>query len=511
MSGADADSLRPERARLALKRPELLREGAYLDGKWVRADETFEILNPATGRALGSVPRLGAEQARHAVEAAHRSQPAWARRSAGDRSRVLRRWFELVAHHVEDLARLLTAEQGKPLAEARAEIQYAASFIEWFSEEARRVYGDTIPGHHADQRITVQKYPVGVVAAITPWNFPAAMITRKVAPALAVGCTVVLKPSEMTPFSALALAFLAEEAGVPAGVLNVLTGEPQAIGEVLTTDPRVRKLTFTGSTAVGKKLAASCMGTVKRVSLELGGNAPFIVFADANIDRAVEGALASKFRNAGQTCVCANRLLIQESVYQEFAEKLSARAAQLVMGDGLESGVQIGPLISEAALLKVERHVADALEKGARLLAGGSRNRLPGSFHAPTVLSEVTPEMQLCREETFGPVAGLLRFRTEQEAIEIANDTAAGLAAYVYTRDTSRTWRMTEALQYGMVGVNTGMVSTAVAPFGGVKEAGLGREGSHYGTAEFLDIRMVCTEVDSVAEGSEVPSPVEYR
>ncbi len=398
--------------------------------------------------------------------------------------------------HAEDLARLLTAEQGKPLAEARAEIQYAASFIEWFSEEARRVYGESIPGNHADQRITVQKQPVGVVAAITPWNFPAAMVTRKVAPALAVGCTVVLKPSEMTPFSALALAFLAEEAGVPPGAFNVVTGDPQGIGEVLTTDGRVRKLTFTGSTAVGKKLAARCMGTVKRVSLELGGNAPFIVFADANIDRAVDGALASKFRNAGQTCVCANRLIIQDSVYLEFAEKLAERAARLIVGDGLEGDVQIGPLINEVALGKVERHVEDALGRGARLLTGGSRRGSPGSFYAPTVLSEVTTGMQLSREETFGPVAGLLRFHTEQEAIEMANDTPAGLAAYVYTRDNSRTWRMTEALQYGMVGLNTGMISSAVAPFGGVKEAGLGREGSHHGAAEFLDIKMVCTELE---------------
>ena len=499
MSVESADERRIEQRRLALKQPELLRERAYIDGEWIHADDTFAILNPATGRVLGNVPRLRADHTLRAVEAAHRSHPAWARRSAGDRSGVLRRWFDLVTHHTEDLARLLTAEQGKPLAEARAEIQYAASFIEWFSEEARRIYGETIPGHRADQRLTVQKHPVGVVAAITPWNFPAAMITRKVAPALAVGCTVVLKPSELTPLSAMALAFLAEQAGVPPGVFNVITGDPQAIGGVLTSDSRVRKLTFTGSTAVGKKLAASCMGTVKRVSLELGGNAPFIVFADANIDRAVEGALASKFRNAGQTCVCANRLLIEDSIYDEFAQKLSARVARLVAGDGLEGDAQIGPLINESALQKVERHVADALGKGARLLAGGSRNRSPGNFYAPTVLSEVTPDMQLAREETFGPVAGLLRFRTEREAIEIANDTAAGLAAYVYTRDASRTWRMTEALQYGMVGVNTGLVSTAVAPFGGVKEAGLGREGSHYGAAEFLDIRMVCTEVESIS------------
>ncbi len=484
-----------ERARLALGRPDLLRELAYIDGQWVAGRASLAVCNPATGQQLGTVPLLGETEALAAVAAADRAFAQWRERSADERAAVLRRWCQLMLQHSEDLARLMTAEQGKPLAEARGEIAYAASFVEWFAEEARRAYGDVIPGHQRDKRLLVLKQPVGVVAAITPWNFPAAMITRKVAPALAVGCTVVLKPSELTPFSALALALLANEAGLPPGVLNVVTGEPRAIGEVLTTDSRVRKFTFTGSTAVGKMLAARCMATVKRVSLELGGNAPFIVFDDADLDRAVEGAIASKFRNTGQTCVCANRFLIQDGVYEEFANRLSKRVASLVVGDGLEGATHQGPLINAAALDKVERHVADARAKGVRVLAGGRRKS--GNFYEPTVLADAMPHMLIFREETFGPIAALVRFSTEQEAIDLANDTDAGLAAYLFTRDLDRSWRISEALQYGMVGLNTGMISTTVAPFGGVKESGFGREGSFYGLADYLETKLVCTEVSA--------------
>jgi succinate-semialdehyde dehydrogenase/glutarate-semialdehyde dehydrogenase len=484
-----------ERNRLALSRPDLFREAALVGGAWITASDSIEVLNPATGRSLGRVPDLGGEVAMQAVAAAHAALPAWRARAAGERARVLRRWYELIVMNADDLARLLTAEQGKPLAEARGEILYAASFIEWFAEEARRVYGETIPGHEPDKRITVLRQPVGVVAAITPWNFPAAMITRKVGPALAVGCTVVLKPADLTPFSALALGVLGEEAGLPPGAFNIVTGRPAPIGEVLTGDSRVRKFTFTGSTPVGKMLAARCMGTVKRVSLELGGNAPFIVFDDADIDKAVAGAMASKFRNTGQTCVCANRLLVQSGIYAQFAARLGERAAALVVGDGLEGETQQGPLINRAALEKVERHVTDATGKGAKVLIGGARRPGPGNFHAPTVLTEVTREMALFSEETFGPVAGLIRFETEAEAIALANDTTAGLASYLYTRDIGRATRVSEALQYGMVGLNTGMISTAVAPFGGVKESGLGREGSHHGIDDYLDTKMVCSEV----------------
>jgi succinate-semialdehyde dehydrogenase/glutarate-semialdehyde dehydrogenase len=397
--------------------------------------------------------------------------------------------------HADDLARLLTAEQGKPLAEARGEIAYAASFIEWFAEEARRVYGETIPAPVANRRITVQRQPVGVVAAITPWNFPAAMLTRKLAPALAVGCTVVLKPSELTPFSALALAVLGEEAGLPPGTLSVVTGDPAPIGEVLTGDPRIRKFTFTGSTAVGKRLAARCMDTVKRVSLELGGNAPFIVFDDANLDAAVEGAMLSKFRNTGQTCVCANRILVQDGIYEDFSRRLVGRVGALVAGDGLEGVTHLGPLINEAAMRKVRVHIEDAVARGASLLCGGHPIDRAGHFHEPTVIADVTPAARLFSEETFGPVAGLVRFRDEAQAIALANDTTAGLAAYVYTNDLSRATRVSEALEYGMVGLNTGLVSTAVAPFGGVKESGLGREGARQGLDDYLDIKMICTEV----------------
>lgn len=482
-----------ERARLALARPELLNEAAYIDGKWVAAASNLDVLNPATGKPLGQVPSLGVGETSEAIAAAYRAFPGWRARCAQERAETLHRWHRLILEHSEDLARLMTAEQGKPLAEARGEIAYAASFVEWFAEEARRAYGRIIPGHQPNKRLFVLKQPVGVVAAITPWNFPAAMITRKVAPALAVGCTVVLKPSELTPFSALALVHLASEAGVPPGVFNVVTGDPQAIGEVLTTDSRVGKFTFTGSTAVGRMLAARCMGTVKRVSLELGGNAPFIVFDDADIGRAVEGALASKFRNTGQTCVCANRLLIQRGIYEEFAERLVQRVSTLVVGDGLEGQTDQGPLINRAALEKVERHVADARNKGARVLIGGARKS--GNFHEPTVLADVTPQMRLFREETFGPVAGLVPFDSEADAIELANDSEAGLAAYLFTRDLERSWRVSEALQYGMVGLNTGMISTAVAPFGGVKQSGLGREGAQDGLLEYLETKLVCTEV----------------
>jgi succinate-semialdehyde dehydrogenase/glutarate-semialdehyde dehydrogenase len=494
LGGSKADmNMMAERKRLALARPDLLRERAFIDGEWVSAESFLDVHNPATGRLLGRVPSLGKAEAARAITVAQRAFAMWRAKSASERSTILRRWYELIVENGEDLARLMTAEQGKPLTEARGEVSYAASFVEWFAEEARRAYGDIIPGHQSDKRLLVLKQPVGVVAAVTPWNFPAAMITRKVAPAIAVGCTVVLKPSELTPFSALALALLGSEAGLPAGVFNVITGDPEPIGEVLTSDPRVRKFTFTGSTRVGKMLAARCMSTVKRVSLELGGNAPFIVFDDADIDEAVEGALASKFRNTGQTCVCANRFFVQSGVYDEFAKRLAQRVSEMVVGDGLEGMTHQGPLINSDALEKVERHIADALSKGSQILVGGIRRY--GNFHEPTVLTDVSPHTALFREETFGPVAGLLRFETEAEVIELANDTNSGLAAYLFTRDLSRSWRVSEALQFGMVGLNTGMISSAVAPFGGMKESGLGREGSAYGIQDYLDIKLVCTEV----------------
>ena len=482
-----------EQGRLALKSAELLRQAAYIDGQWVEASQTLDVVNPASLQVLGGVPALGAAETERAVAAAHRAFSSWRARAAGERGALLQRWFELIMTHQEDLARLMTAEQGKPLAESRGEIAYAASFIEWFGQESRRAYGQVIPGHLADKRLVVLREPMGVVAAITPWNFPAAMITRKVGPALAAGCTVVLKPSELTPFSALALAWLGAQAGLPAGVFNVVTGEPAAIGEVLTTDPRVRKFTFTGSTRIGKQLAARCMGTVKHVSLELGGNAPFIVFDDADVDQAVAGAMASKFRNSGQTCVCANRILVQRGIQDEFVTKLCAQVAKLVMGDGLAGLTQQGPLINAAAVEKVERHVKDALARGGKLLAGGARGT--GNFFSPTVITQVSPQAALFTEETFGPLAGIVPFDTEPQAIELANDTTAGLAAYFYTRDLNRAWRVSEALQYGMVGLNTGLISTTVAPFGGMKESGLGREGSSFGMGEYLETKLVCTEV----------------
>jgi succinate-semialdehyde dehydrogenase/glutarate-semialdehyde dehydrogenase len=435
---------------------------------------------------------MGAAETRRAIAAAAAAQPGWAARTAKDRAIVLRRWFDLMVQHQEDLSVLMTAEQGKPLAESKGEIAYAASFIEWFAEEGKRLYGDIIPGHQADKRIMVLRQPVGVVAAITPWNFPSAMITRKAGPALAAGCTMVLKPATQTPLSALALAELAMRAGIPAGVFNVLTGSASAIGGEMTTHPAVRKVTFTGSTEVGKKLMVQCASTVKKLSLELGGNAPFIVFDDADLDAAVQGAIASKYRNTGQTCVCANRLLVQEGVYEEFARKLGAAVAKLRVGDGLKGATDQGPLIDEKAVAKVEEHVADAVSKGAKVAAGGKRHSLGGTFYEPTILTGVTTQMLVAREETFGPVAPLFKFKTEAEAIKMANDTEFGLAAYLYTRDLARSWRVSEAIEYGIVGLNTGIISTEVAPFGGVKESGTGREGSKYGILDYTEIKYVC-------------------
>lgn len=473
----------------------LLRQAAWIAGGERSAATGIAVTNPADGQRLGWIPDLGAEGTAGAVEAARAALPTWRSLTARERSVLLRRWQDRVMAARSDLARLLTAEQGKPLAEAEGEIAYAAAFIEWFAEEARRAYGDVIPGHQADRRILVLKQAVGVVAAVTPWNFPAAMVTRKVAPALAAGCTVVLKPSELTPFTAVALAALATEAGIPAGVFNVVTGAPAPIGAVLTGSPDVAKFTFTGSTAVGKRLAADCMGTVKRVSLELGGNAPFIVFDDADLDAAVEGLMASKFRNTGQTCVCADRVYVQEGVYDAFASALAERALALRVGDGLAGPTDQGPLINAEALGKVERHVADALAGGAQVLAGARRLPGAGLFYAPTVLAGVAPGALINREETFGPVAGLVRFSGEDEVLALANASRAGLAAYVYTRDGARGWRMSEGLEAGMVGLNTGLISTEVAPFGGVKESGLGREGSRYGLDEFLETKTVCLAV----------------
>jgi len=482
-------------ARLELKDPRLFREACYVDGEWVQALSglSFVVDNPATGEILGKVPDLGTAETRHAIESANRAFPAWSKKTAKERAIILRRWFDLMMANQEDLARLMTLEQGKPLTESRAEVAYAASFLEWFGEEAKRVYGDTIPGHQADKRIVVIKQPIGVVAAITPWNFPLAMITRKAAPAIAAGCTVVLKPAEQTPFSALALAELAERAGIPPGVFNIITGDPKEIGAELTSNPSVRKLSFTGSTEVGKLLMAQCAGTIKKLSLELGGNAPFIVFDDADLAAAVEGAIASKYRNTGQTCVCANRLLIQDSVYDKFAEKLSAAVqSQLKPASGLEAGATQGPLIDDAAVKKVESHIRDAQSKGAKILLGGKRHALGGRFFEPTILTDVTPQMTVAREETFGPVAPLFRFHTEADAIALSNDTEFGLAAYFYGRDIARVWRVAEALEYGIVGINTGIISTEVAPFGGVKQSGLGREGSKYGIDEYLEIKYLC-------------------
>jgi succinate-semialdehyde dehydrogenase/glutarate-semialdehyde dehydrogenase len=483
---------------MKLRDTELLRTRAFIGGKWADAASgaTQAVLNPATGKPIGTVPDMGAAETRHAIEAAQRAFPAWAALTARERAAILRRWYDLLMANQEDLATLMTAEQGKPLSESRGEIAYGASFIEWFAEEGKRLYGDVIPGHQADKRNIVLRQPVGVVAAITPWNFPLAMITRKAGPALAAGCTFVCKPAHQTPYSALAAAALAERAGVPAGVLSVVTGAAAgAIGAEMTSHPLVRKVTFTGSTAVGKKLLAQCAGTVKKVSMELGGNAPFIVFEDADLDAAVAGAIASKYRNTGQTCVCANRLLVQAPVYAAFTDKLVRAVAQLRVGDGLQGPTDQGPLIDASALAKVEQHVADALSKGAKVALGGKRHALGGTFFEPTVLTEVTPAMLAAREETFGPVAPLFRFETESEAIAMANDTEFGLAAYFYTRDLARSWRVAEALQYGMVGLNTGIFSTEVAPFGGVKESGIGREGSKYGILDYTEIKFLCVSL----------------
>ncbi|CAJ5414118.1 succinate-semialdehyde dehydrogenase [Burkholderia pseudomallei] len=482
---------------LALKDPALLRERAFVAGEWQAADggATLEVRNPATGALIGTVPAMGAAETRRAIDAANAAWPAWRKKTAKERAAILRKWHDLMIAHADDLALILTTEQGKPLAEAKGEIGYAASFLEWFAEEGKRVYGDTIPTPAADKRIVVTKEPVGVCAAITSWNFPAAMITRKVGPALAAGCPIVVKPAEATPFSALAMAVLAERAGVPAGVFSVVTGEPKAIGGELTSNPIVRKLSFTGSTPVGRLLMAQCAATVKKVSLELGGNAPFIVFDDADLDAAVEGAIASKYRNSGQTCVCTNRFYVHEKVYDAFAEKLTAAVAKLKVGPGTEAGVVQGPLINGAAVRKVEAHIADALDKGARVTTGGQRHPLGHGFFEPTVLTGVTPDMKVAKEETFGPLAPLFRFSTEEEAIRYANDTEFGLAAYFYSRDIGRVWRVAEALEYGMVGINAGIISNEVAPFGGVKQSGLGREGSHYGIDDYVVIKYMCVAV----------------
>ena len=479
---------------LQLKDPTLLRQQAYIDGAWRDADSgaTLAVTNPATGEQLGTIPLMGAAETRRAIAAANAAWPAWRKKSAKERAAILRKWNDLILENTEDLAQLMTAEQGKPLAESRGEVAYGASFIEWFGEEAKRVAGETLASPWPDRRLLVTKEPIGVCAAITPWNFPIAMITRKAGPALAAGCPMVLKPAESTPYCALALAVLAERAGVPAGVFSVVTGTPKEIGGEMTSNPTVRKLTFTGSTAVGRLLMEQSAKTIKKLSLELGGNAPFIVFDDADLDAAVEGALASKYRNAGQTCVCANRLYVQDGVYEQFAAKLVAAVAKLKVGNGVEEGVTQGPLIDEKAVQKVEQHVADALAKGGRLLAGGKRHALGHSFFEPTVIADVTGDMIVATEETFGPLAPLFRFKTDEEAVALANSTEFGLASYFYSRDIGRIWRVAEGLESGMVGVNTGLISNEIAPFGGVKQSGLGREGSHYGLDDFLVIKYIC-------------------
>jgi len=488
---------------MRIRDTDLLRERCYIGGEWVPAWDgaLLDVTDPATGGFIAQVPNLGAIDTGHAVAAAEGAWGPWRALTAAERSELLRRWRELMLAHQEELAHIMTAEQGKPLAEARGEVVYAASFIDWFAEEGRRVYGDVIPSHHADKRILTLKQPVGVCALITPWNFPLAMIARKAGAALAAGCTLVTKPAQDTPLTALALAVLAEQAGFPPGVFNVVTGEPAPIGGELTANPGVRKLSFTGSTQVGRLLMRQCADTVKKLSLELGGNAPFIVFDDADLDAAVAGAMQSKYRNTGQTCVCANRILVQDGIYDAFAECLAARVGDLRVGPGTEAGVEQGPLINPEAVAKVEAHIADALDKGARLLAGGARHALGGTFFQPTVLAGVTPDMRIAREETFGPVAPLFRFDTEEAAVAMANDTEYGLAAYFYSRDLGRVWRASEALEYGMVGVNSGIISTAVAPFGGVKQSGLGREGSRYGIEEYLEIKYLCLDIGASREG----------
>ncbi|MDD0845020.1 NADP-dependent succinate-semialdehyde dehydrogenase [Pseudomonas sp. Gutcm_11s] len=479
---------------MQLKDAQLFRQQAYVNGTWLDADsgQTIKVNNPATGEILGSVPKMGAAETRRAIEAADKALPAWRALTAKERAGKLRRWFELMIEHQDDLGRLMTLEQGKPLAEAKGEIAYAASFLEWFAEEAKRVYGDVIPGHQPDKRLIVIKQPIGVTAAITPWNFPAAMITRKAGPALAAGCTMVLKPASQTPYSALALAELAHRAGIPAGVFSVVTGSAGDIGSELTSNPIVRKLSFTGSTEIGRQLMAECAKDIKKVSLELGGNAPFIVFDDADLDAAVDGALISKFRNNGQTCVCANRLYVQDGVYDAFVEKLKVAVAKLNIGNGLETGTTTGPLIDNKAVAKVEEHIADAVGKGATLALGGKPHALGGSFFEPTILINVPNNAAVAKEETFGPLAPVFRFKDEADVIAISNDTEFGLASYFYARDLGRVFRVAEALEYGMVGINTGLISNEVAPFGGMKASGLGREGSKYGIEDYLEIKYLC-------------------
>jgi succinate-semialdehyde dehydrogenase/glutarate-semialdehyde dehydrogenase len=479
---------------MKLQDQKLFRQKAYVDGEWVDALNrgTIPVTNPANGETLGTVPRMGAEETRQAIEAADRALPAWRGKTAKERAQVLRKWFDLMMANQEDLAQLMTAEQGKPLTESRGEIAYAGSFIEWFGEEGKRIYGDTIPAHGTDKRIVVIKEPIGVCAAITPWNFPAAMITRKAGPALAAGCTMVLKPATATPFSALALCELAERAGVPKGVFSCVTGGATEIGGEMTSNPIVRKLTFTGSTEIGKLLMEQCAATVKKTSMELGGNAPFIVFDDADIELAVKGAIASKYRNAGQTCVCANRILVQDGVYDAFSKRLGEAVRAMKVGSGVEQGTVIGPLIDMKAVEKVEQHISDALQKGAKIAVGGHRHALGGSFFEPTVLTGVTTDMMITKEETFGPVAPLYRFKTDEEAVKMANDTEFGLAAYFYSRDIGRIWRVAEGLEYGIVGINEGIISTEIAPFGGMKESGIGREGSKYGIEDYLEIKYLC-------------------
>jgi len=487
-------SAQPQSQHPLLRDMTLFREQAFVGGQWEGAKDgkVKEVFNPANGQLIGTVPNLGADATRRAIDAANRALPEWRARTAKERAQILRKWFDLMMANQEDLAILMTVEQGKPLLESRGEIAYAAAFIEWFGEEGKRAYGDVIPSHGRDKRIVVLKQPIGVTAAITPWNFPAAMIARKVAPALAAGCTMVIKPSELTPYSAFAMCVLAERAGVPAGVVSVITGDSRPIGAELTSNPVVRKLSFTGSTPVGKLLMSQCSTNVTKVSLELGGNAPFIVFDDADLDAAVAGAIASKYRNAGQTCVCANRLYVQSGIYDRFAEKLAQTVKGMKIGDGLDPDTKIGPLIEEKAVKKVEEHVADALSKGAKIMIGGKRGEGPGTFYAPTVLTNVTADMLPMREETFGPVAPLMKFNTDEEALMLANNTEFGLASYFYSRDIQRVWRIAEGLESGMVGINDGIISTEVAPFGGVKESGIGREGSKYGLEEYMEIKYLC-------------------
>jgi succinate-semialdehyde dehydrogenase/glutarate-semialdehyde dehydrogenase len=480
-----------------LKDPTLLRYEAYIDGEWQSADSgaTLEVFDPSNGALLGTVPWMGALETRRAIDAANSAWPSWRNKTAKERAAIMRRWFDLMIQNADDLAAILTTEQGKPIAEAKGEIGYAASFIEWFAEEGKRVAGDTPASPAADKRIVVTKEPIGVCAAITPWNFPAAMITRKVGPALAAGCPIVVKPAEATPFSALAMVVLAERAGVPRGVFNVVTGDPKEIGAELTSNPVVRKLSFTGSTGIGRLLAAQSASTIKKLSLELGGNAPFIVFDDADLEAAVQGAVASKYRNSGQTCVCTNRFYVHEKLYDAFVEKLANAVCELKVGPGAERDVAIGPLINEAALEKVESHIEDAVTKGATVATGGQRHSLGFGFFQPTVLSNVTSEMIVAKEETFGPLAPVFKFSSDDDVVRMANDTEFGLAAYFYSRDIGRVWRIAEALEYGMVGINTGLISNEVAPFGGVKQSGLGREGSRYGIEDYLVIKYLCMAV----------------